>query len=719
MKWILLPPWDTRWLAAIAAALVVAALLRWRRERSPSIALALRVFVIAILLFLALNPQWLLPKKNQGKPRLVVLVDTSQSMATADSVGEARLNTALKTLTNSATLDRLNKEFALDLRAFDRDVKPLNVNSNVSLGDSSNLGDALVRAISDLGEAKTQASVLLISDGRATAEGVGEAAQLALARSTPVWTWTVGGPVPRHDLAIDVAASEALGFSGSDVELSAKLHAAGYTNRSFNVEILNDGKVIERREVLPDASGSVRVVARVKAPESGEHRYIFRAAPQPDESDISNNERSIFLRSVGEKVRALVVEGQPHWDTKFLVQTLKRDPHVELTAVYRLNANRHLAVLSATGLETRMETNLFPRTIEQMNAYDVIVLGRGAEAFFDANTENLLTQFVAQRGGSVVFARGKSYGGRFQALAKLEPVAWGTGARSGVKVKVTEAGRENPIFDIGARGTLDEVFERLPALDQASATLGEKPLAVALATSSEPEGPVLVAYQRYGQGKAMSLNATGLWRWAFREQAQDESDAAYHRFWISLLQWLISSGQFLPGADTSLVSPKRYYTSEQPMQFIIGARNLDRSAYRPRLVIEGAGKTSEIEPRARGEVFIAEAGPFSPGTYKVTLRNNVGKPAELSQTMEVVSASVEKRELSADPELMRNIAQTSGGGVIEAKDVANMGDVLRRWEASRQLSYQQVALWDRWWIFASIIGLLGLEWWLRRREGFL
>ena len=307
MKWILLPPWDTRWLAAIAALLVVAALLRWRRERSPSIALGLRVVVIAALLFLALNPQWLLPKKNQGKPRLVVLLDTSQSMATADSAAETRLNTALKTLTNLAALARLNKDFTVDLRAFDRDVKPLNVNSNIALGDSSNVGDALVRAISDLGETKSQASVLLISDGRATGEGATEAAQLALARSTPVWTWTIGGHVPRYDLSVDVAASEALAFSGSDVELSATLRAAGYTNRSFNVEILNDGKVIERREVLPDSSGSARVVARVKAPDSGEHRYIFRAVPQPEESDISNNERSIFLRSVGEKDGTFIV----------------------------------------------------------------------------------------------------------------------------------------------------------------------------------------------------------------------------------------------------------------------------------------------------------------------------------------------------------------------------------------------------------------------------
>ena len=127
----------------------------------------------------------------------------------------------------------------------------------------------------------------------------------------------------------------------------------------------------------------------------------------------------------------------------------------------------------------------------------------------------------------------------------------------------------------------------------------------------------------------------------------------------------------------------------------------------------------EVEPRARGESFVAEAGPFAPGTYRVTLRNNVGQPAEVSQSVEVVSASIEKRELSADPALMRELAETSGGAVVEARDVARMPDVVKRREAVRQLSHRQEAVWDRWWILAVLLGLLGAEWWLRRQEGLL
>jgi hypothetical protein len=349
----------------------------------------------------------------------------------------------------------------------------------------------------------------------------------------------------------------------------------------------------------------------------------------------------------------------------------------------------------------------------------VIVLGRGAEGFFDGQTEALLSEFVSRRGGSLLFARGKPYGGRFQALSKLEPVAWGNGLMPAVKMKPTAAGRDNPIFDLGSAGTLDELLEKLPALDQVSVTLGEKPLAIVLASAANQEGPVLLAYQRYGQGKTLSLNASGLWRWSFRETGQDESEVAYGRFWISLLQWLLSGSQFLPGNDVALTSARRYYSSEQPMQFLISTRNVDRAIYKPRLVITGTKQSLEIEPRQRGESFVGEAGPFPPGTYRATLQNNIGKPSELSQNIEVVSASIEKKDLSADPETMRKLAEISGGGVLKAGDVERMPEIVKRWEAARQIAHRQQTIWDRWWLLSGILGLVGLEWWLRRREGLV
>jgi len=719
VSWNFMPLWSIRAIAALAAVLVVLAAVRWRRERHGGWVLGLRLLALGVWLWAMLNPMAFLPREQTGKPKFIALVDASASMETRDANGATRLALALQTLSNA--LPELNKEFTMEVRQFDRDSKPLDVTAppRAAQGSASDLGAAVSGAVSALAEEKSQAGVLIISDGRATAPGTLDAAQLALARSVPLWTWTVGGPVERRDVWMETVSSEALAFSGAEVELSATLHAVGYPGRSFRVECLKDDKVVETREVVPGTNGTVRVSARVKAPESGEHRYVFRAPCLPEEADTNNNERAVFLRSVGGKAKVLLAEGQPHWDTKFLVQALKRDSHIDLTAVYRLNASRHLAIVSAAGTETRVEKDLFPRTADAMNAFDIIILGRGAEAFFDGGTEALLTDFVAGRGGSVIFSRGKAYGGRFPALAKLDPLAWGDGAAASVRLRVTEAGRDNPVFDLGASGSLDELMDRFPALDHAGATLGEKPLAVVLAASPGADGSALLAYQRYGQGKTLCLNADGLWRWAFRETGQEESEIAYQRFWVSMLQWLLSNGQFLPGADVSLASERRYCPDDQPIRLLMATRNIDPAAYQPKLTVSGNGQTVEVSPRPRGAMFVAEAGPFPPGTYRVTLSNNIGQPAAISQDVEVVSASVEMRELSADPALMAQLARVSGGGVVGAADIAKMPEVVRRWEAARQLAHRQRTLWDRWWVLGAVLALLGAEWWVRRKEGLL
>ena len=722
MNWAFMPPWSARLIAALALVLVVASLLRWWRERHHRLLLGLRAVIIAALALILMNPQAFVANPRPEKPRLTVLLDTSASMWTRDVGNASRLETAARTLNDPATLATLKKEFDLEVRRFDRAVRPAELGdalTNAPAGDASDIAAALTGAVSDLGDLKAQAGVLLISDGRATAPGAEAAARLALARSVPLWTWCLGGPVPRHDVWIETVSSEALAFSGADVELTATLREAGYPNRSFRVDLLRDDKIVESRDAVPDTNGVCRLSFHVTAPASGEQRYVFRTPPQPDEADIANNERAVFLRAVGEKVRVLLAEGQPHWETKFLVQALQHDPHVDLTAVYRLNAARNLAVVSATNGETRVERDLFPRTAAELNNFDVIIFGRGVEAFFDANTETLLNDFVNRRGGSVVFARGKPYDGRFPPLARLEPVAWGEGAASAVRLRVTDAGRENPIFDLGTSGGLDDLLNRLPALDLARVTLGEKPLAVVLAQSEEEDGPVLLAYQRYGQGRTLALNAAGLWRWDFREEGQEESEAAYRRFWVSQLQWLLSGSQFLPNSDVAMATARRYYTDEQPLQFLISTRNIDRAIYQPKLEIAGGTNTVAVGPRPRGESFVAEAGPFPPGTYRVTLRNNVGRPAEISQSVEVVSSSIENRELSADPELMKQLAAISTGAVVDARDVAHLPDVVRRWEISQQLAHRQETVWDQWWLLGGMVALLGTEWWLRRKEGLL
>lgn len=757
MSWTLLPPWSIRWIALAAVVLIAVTILRLLRERRnvparrQAASIAMRSVVIIILLLIALNPTAVQPRPQPGKPRLVVLLDTSASMNTPDVAGQPRLAAALHVLDSSSTESALHSAFSLDVRRFDADSRAAtlaDLKVAAANGKATDIGSALTQAVGDLGDDPAQAGVLLISDGRSTSPGALDAARLALARSVPLWTWTLGSDVPRHDLWVEIPASEVLAFADTDVQLAASLHEIGFAHRSFNVQLLDGDRVIDHHEVTPDADGSAPVRFIVKAPASGEHRYSIRVPVDPGESQTQNNQRWIYLRSVGQKVRVLVVEGQPHWDTKFLVQSLKRNPRVDLTALYRLGKDREFAVLSQAGKQSRKTGDLFPRTAAAFDQYDVIILGRSCETFFDDKTPQLLTHFVADRGGSLVFSRGKAYSGRFAALAKFDPVVWGGGAEHDVKLVPTQNAAGGGVFEMAAPDQLNSIIDRLPRFDAVADTRGVKPLAVVLAggqtdqqhAHADEDKPVVMAYQLFGQGRVVTLNASGLWRWSFHQRDTQSDEFIYDQFWSSLLRWLLSGSDFLAGHDVALRSDRRLYTDEQPLRLLIRTRNIDDDAYRPKLVITpitpgtsntppakadhasgGGGDTSiEIEPRRQSAgTYLAEAGPLSPGAYSVKLINNVGRPAELSADVEVVSGSIENRQLSADAATMRQLADISQGRAMTGADVPQLASIVRQWRARRELSDQRFSLWDRWPLMLVVLALLAVEWFARRREGLL
>ncbi len=731
MDRLFLSPWTAWTLVAAASALLALALVRAFRERrivplrGQAPGLTLRVLALGGLLWIALNPTALRPREHEGKPALSVLVDTSRSMSVADANGATRLAAALKALSEDLAGGALREAFRLDARVFDEDARAANLadlTPQMAQGRASDLSSAISETVNAQDERGRTAGILLVSDGRATRPGAREAARLALARDVPLWTCCVGGEISRRDLWIDVPGSEVLAFAESEVQLRATLRAAGYAHRSFPVEVRSEGELVARLEAAPGPDGRAPVQVEVTAPETGERQFVFRVPAQTDEAETGNNERSVFVRAVGEKVRCLLVEGQPHWDTKFLVQSLKRNERVELTALYRLSSGRQFAVLSAAGEQRRETKDLFPRSLEQIAQYDAVFLGRGCEAFFEPGTEQMLTEFVARHGGTLIFYRGKSYGGRFPALRKLEPVVWGEGQVQNAQLALTREGEASAVFDVGIDQAFSDVIQHLPALDRVHATRGVKPLAVVLARAdpNEKESPILFAYHIYGQGRVSLLNASGVWRWAFRAKDSPADAHLYDRFWSALLRWVLSGGDFLAGHSVALRSDRRLYTDEQSVRFLIRTRGLDLDAYRPRLVIRGPDLERVLEPRMQsGELFLCEAGPFPPGDYSVRLTNNIGTPEELSLKVDVVSGSVESRELSADPELMARLAALSQGRAVALSELADLPARVREWRARTQLDEEKRTLWDRWWWMLLLLAAFGGEWFLRRRKGLL
>jgi len=108
-----------------------------------------------------------------------------------------------------------------------------------------------------------------------------------------------------------------------------------------------------------------------------------------------------------------------------------------------------------------------------------------------------------------------------------------------------------------------------------------------------------------------------------------------------------------------------------------------------------------------------------PGAYRVQASANVpGTPPErAAAAVAVRSSGAEDSDAAPRPELLRQLAEATGGtfstlprsGLPELK--------LREPEVVEVGRKQDVPLWDRWWYLALLAGALGGEWLLRRRFG--
>lgn len=726
-------------LAALAAAgLAVAAYARatpaarWQR----ALLLLLRLAAIAFLAVLLLRPIRPAPApENARKPLFAILVDTSASMDTRDAGARSRYEAVVERLRTDARALFGGLGDACDVRVYEFDhalraVRPRALAERAAPdGLRTDLAGALLAA-ARLEPGRPAAGALLISDGRDTAGGPVADATLALrARGMPVWTVCVGSAVDVKDVALTARLNQNFLFAGQPGQIHAILSQSSYDNWHVNVHLYREDRYVATRQAVL-RRGTVRVEFPVVEEARGVYTYRLEVDPLPGEGDTRNNKRTIFARVVEEKTRILLVDAQPHWDSKFLLRVLQNDPNLDVTSVFYLTPEKTYAIRARPSGDTleheRVEDSArMPRTREALYPYDCLILGRDMDRLLSRDEMRLLEDYLAERGGSIVFFRGRAYTGD-SPLGAVEPVVWADDMLQDVRLELTPDGRISPIFSLHAGQPPDLVVRSLPGLTSVTRIEREKSLAVVLAVARQgdsPETMAALAYQRYGKGKVMTVSAAGLWRWAFMPARYDQYHDVYERFWRQIVQWLVFESDFLPGQDISFRTDSYTYQPGQRVQLSVTTRHLDPAAYRPEIALhppEGPARTIVPAPlEADPSRFVATFTPEHEGEYRAVLRGNMGKPGIEETRFTVYSDLVEKRLVAADDELMESLATATGGEPLALDRLRELPAKVARAAREADARTKPVDAWDTLPVFFALAGLLAVEWFARRRWGLL
>lgn len=739
--WVWQPIVSPSHIVAGATFLVVAAVFAYwrsfgRAPRANLVLLTMRLVWAITLAVLLFGPSTELPPRTDSeKSQLRILLDTSASMQTNDCQSRSRFDFAVKRWLNDEVLAKLGQHHQVRLQQFSDQLRPLtkdHLNENaasVATGRATFLADKVRTVLSQVSSNRKPTELLVISDGHDHSETPMEpVSALAKSRKAPVYTVTLGGRSLHRDLTVVAVPMQDFLLTNEPGAILVKLYQVGLDDARTSLR-MQCGEQIHETEVAFDGQRMLEIQMPIQQSEEGQYEYSIAVEPLAGEMEKENNRQVVFCDVKQRRLKVLLLEGQPYWDTKFLAQSLRKDERIQLVQVTQVSLQNRETILSRA--QTDLTADL-PDSVEKWQAYDLVVLGRGLHHLLEADNAKQLVNYVVDGGGNVVFARGRAGHDDhaeeiWSQLSVLEPVVWAPGDERDLPISLTNAGKTSPFLSAIKMGMqVDEVFSQLPGLESVSLMDRTKPAAVVLAETVDPAGnaarPAL-ALMQVGRGHVVSLLGQGTWRWSLLSPEHQELAGFYDAFWSNLVRWLVMGSDFPPGQQVTLGLSRTSARLGDPLVVDVALkRRHDHPSEMQLHIREPSGnvRSLQLSKKLGHDLrYRAEFETQQQGIHVVTLEAPGFEPVTQQRKLNVYDIDMERLEASANPQVMRLLAEQSGGQTINPDHPEQLIDLLHQKRMAFQYPPETVYVWDRGAFLFLLVAWAGMEWILRRLTGLL
>ncbi len=746
----LYPIADSFSLVIVAAVALVALLaftpgqggeVRWPRRALIS----LRFAAILLVVLLMLRPTLIYTETKKQPATFVTLVDQSRSMTAPDEVGgKTRWDILRKTAYSAADdLNRLAADFEIKAYGFDSQTHELKIDGGRIVVPSEPTGEqtAIGAALDDVLRAeagKRLLGVLLLSDGAQRALAPRDAApQTAAARlkrlGVPLFAVPFGqsrGLGQAQDVAVEDLLANSSVFVKNELTVSAQIRANGFVNRDLPVRLLfetSPGKmdVVGETTVRPTADGQMIPVQFDYVPQTpGECKLVVEAVPQTGELATTNNQLTTFVNVTSGGLNVLYVEGALRAEQKFIRRSLDSSPDIGVDYV-RLDPR-----------DSGARPGDFSERLEP-GKYDVYILGDVDASVFEKGELSKLAETINRGAGMIALGGFHSFGPGGYASTPLarvfpvgmdklerqkndEPIQQDLHLLGPLKMIPTPLGERHFALRLAAKPDDNKKqWAQLPPLDGANRFHDLAPGAVTLLDDGK-DRPLLVAHT-YGDGRVMAFAGDSTWRWTMRG-----FDAAHKRFWRQVILWLAKKDDAQTGSVWAKLDQRRF-SPGQRVEFYAGAKEptgdpLVNADFKAEVVLPDGSKRPVSLVR-EGEQYV---GSFrdaqTPGDYviEVSVARNGQEYGSVRSRFIVFKQDLELDNASADSAALESLAAATGGKTYPPEQIGDLFKLLAK--AGQALEVQQETkktFWDSWPTLLVLVSLLSVEWYLRKRWGWV
>jgi uncharacterized membrane protein len=710
---------------ALAAVWVQYRLIRAKLGNMKALMLsALRLLAATVLVAFALNPSLVATQEHKLPPAIAILVDTSESMGQPDVKNQAsRLDKVKALLTEGQPplLRSLRDNFEIGIYGLSNSLRPLQFGDLARLTAGGNKSDA-AEALQAL-SAKNSVAVLFSDGNLQWSDSRGQ--------QLPTLTVAMGNPDVYRDIQITEANAPALAFRGREVVIDITVKSYGYQGTVLPLLLQDSGKLLTAKDVRLQTDPAELTTSLSFVPsELGRKDLTISIPQQVGENIFSNNKINLTINVVRDKIRILMVSGNPSMNYRFMRVALKSDPSIDLLSFVILRTPSDILNVPSH------EQSLIPFPVEtlflkELATFDLLIFDNfNYSLFLSPDYLESIRSYVESGGGFAliggpgVYIEGKD---RLSPLGDMLPFRFVEEEfyrrDSPVGLRLTQAGAGHPLMQLaddlsGAASDPFRSWQQLPPLDGINLIEIKESADVLLESADGIAWPILTVAD-YRKGRVAAIASDYAWKWYMGMVADGKGNQVYLRLMHRMVRWLTKD----PGLNpVQVILPERATAAGQEIDVRIRYRGeltppgsdtaVSFSVFNP----EGVKIPSTLKPIAQPGEHLVTFHPRKGGIYRIRVETLLGNVEESM----IVAGPLESLDAAPDHDQLNKIAESTGGKYLAPEDdlLSAIEEYARKAE-KKFVEEKHLPIWATPFVMVIVLALLSSEWYFRRRWGLI
>jgi hypothetical protein len=510
----------------------------------------------------------------------------------------------------------------------------------------------------------------------------------------PVFCIALGDTTVKKDILIPDVHHNSIAFLGNKFPVEIVVNASKVSGETSTLTLSKGGQVISTQRITPDMeSYSTVVPVELSATAVGIQKYTAEVSTLSGEENTVNNRFDFFVEVLDSRQKILIVGAAPHPDIGALKLSIESNDNYEVT------------------------TGILGDFTEPVNKFNLAILHSIPSD--NAQGQKLLSDLSAA-GIPVWYITGAQ--GRYTQFNTL-----GTGLQ--IDVNGSRANECQPVAvnDFPFFSLSDDVINFIPQLPAVSVPFAQFETTTAVTPfmkqkigTLNTDFPLWVFSEQAGR-KVSVFAGEGLWKWRMTDFSAHGTHEVFDEIIGKTIQYLSLQ------EERSFLRVTAPNSKPENEEIVFDAEVYNQSyelIQTPDVLLkvtDEKGTEYNYTFSKTGRSYHLNTGAKSPGEYSWTATTKVGNETYTKSGKFVVTRLMAERSVTtANHRVLFNLAASHDGQLVYPANMQSLSEIVQAREDIKPVVYNPkklIELVQMWWIFAIVLFLLTLEWFIRKRQG--